>query len=92
MKKNVLTLLAAACLFSSAAFAYSGSWTPVQTSKVPALGEQKLFPERQLNYRLDDASMKAMLFSLGQDANAAQPIELPTPDGGTRTFMVWSVR
>lgn len=56
---------------------------------VPAKGTQVIVPTKLAAYALNDTYLKNYLFSLNDDPNANQQIELPTPDGGMRTFVIW---
>ncbi len=56
---------------------------------VPHKGRQMLTPKVMAAYELNDAYLKNYLFSLTDNANAGHQIELPNPDGGFRTFVIW---
>jgi hypothetical protein len=88
MKKNIVLFLLACCSCLTAG-AYSGTWQELNASHVPSTGKQLLFPKKLVAYAINDAYVRPYLFSLNDDANANQQIELPTPDGGFRTFIIW---
>jgi hypothetical protein len=89
MKKRLLLLmvLAGTC-FPRLANANNSVWQQMDGT-VPAKGTQVIKPTRLAAYALNDTYLKGYLFSLTDDANAGQQIELPTPDGGMRTFVIW---
>ena len=90
MKKNVLLLLMCACnLFSLSAYAYNGVWQEMEAGRVPFKGTQQIFPDKFAAFAMNDSYLKGYLFSLNEDPNANQQIELPTPDGNYRTFVIW---
>lgn len=57
--------------------------------KVPYKGTQVLSPNVLTAYELNDAYLRNYLFSLTDDPTAGHQVELPNPDGGFRTFVIW---
>lgn len=89
MKKRLLLLMVlAGCCFTRPAMANSNVWQPMQ-GNVPFKGTQVIVPNKLTAYALNDTYLRNYLFSLSDNANAGQQIQLPTPDGGLRTFVIW---
>ena len=76
-------------LVSGNVMGYSGLWQQVDYTKVPAKGTPYMSPRKYLVYSLTTAYLKQVLFTLSNNPNAGQIIELPMPDGTIRDFMVW---
>src|ERR1043165_3060731 len=90
MKKVLfLSLMLPAVVFPSLVKAGNGTWQQLETQNVPFKGKQLLFPVKSTAYALNDVYLKDYLFSLSDDVNDGQQIELPTPDGNYRTFVIW---
>jgi hypothetical protein len=61
-----------------------------QQKGVPAnAGTPALYPQRSLVYKLDTEMLKQQLLALPANANAAQDIMLPTPDGNRMSLKAW---
>jgi hypothetical protein len=71
------------------ASAYNGIWQEV-TGPVPSTGRQVITPERAVNLSLNTTYLQGQLSALSTDVEYGQVIELPTPAGTFRSFMVWS--
>jgi hypothetical protein len=90
MKRTfLLLLLSASCFCTLNARAYNRIWQQLEPGKVPFKGEQQIFPSKFIPFAVDDSYLKDYLFSLNDDANSGQSIELPMPDGSFRTFIIW---
>jgi hypothetical protein len=89
MKKRLLLLmvLAGSCFVQNAS-ANNSVWQKTE-GRVPTTGTQVIVPDKLSAYALNDTYLKNYLFSLNDNPNANQQIELPTPDGGFRTFVIW---
>src|SRR5689334_9050226 len=55
----------------------------------PSKGKQFLVPEKYKLFAADNGSLQTYLHALKSEPNSGQTIELPTPDGATRTFRIW---
>ncbi len=91
MKKifTIAGLLTAMVWNTSKAGEYNPMWQQVSASGVATSGERVIVPQKFNAFFLNDASAQAILNSLGNDPASAQVLDLPTPDGGYRSFRVW---
>lgn len=55
----------------------------------PSSGTQFLTPSKYKIVTADNGSLQTYLHNLKSDPVSGQTIQLPTPDGGVRTFKVW---
>lgn len=67
---------------------YSSLWQPV-TGAVASKTEQVLHPTTFQTYRTSEQQMKAFLAAVPQEAEKAQIIDLPAPDGTYQSFRIW---
>jgi len=87
--KKITTLLLLSVLSPLALFAYPGSlWQKVE-GNVASKGTQQILPEKYDTYALNRPYIKSFLSSLPKEAESAQELDLPSPDGGLRTFKIW---
>jgi Developmentally Regulated MAPK Interacting Protein. len=84
--KKALLLLA---LLSGTSQLFAGEvWQQLKGAPANA-GVPALAPQRSLVYKLDVDALKQQLIALPANPNAAQDIQLPTPDGGTINLRAW---
>jgi hypothetical protein len=91
MKKifTIAGLLTVMVWHSSKAGEYNPMWQQVDASRVATTGERVIIPQKFNAFLLNDATAQSILSSLGSDPANAQVLDLPTPDGGYRSFRVW---
>lgn len=83
----VTFLLANVVAFYS--FAGQSIWQLVSNEHVNYQGERKLFPSEYVTYSLNSSLLQTTLLALPTDYEYAQAVNIPTPDGSYRTFMLW---
>jgi len=88
MKREVTILVLLICCFDAVNVLGQGRWQPVDAvnaSTAAAIHK----PLHYLTYSTNEAALKSQLFSLSKNPREGQIIELPMPDGTSRSFRVW---
>ncbi len=85
---KLLTLLCSICVLNT--FALDNLWQQASGSRLSLPGEQKIIPLQSNKVQLNDASFKALQLLIPSEASGQSILmQLPTPDGGYRTFKVF---
>jgi hypothetical protein len=88
MKQFFLKLAICAGLFSPLYSGASEVWKEV-SSGMPPKEAQQIRPNRYKVYKLDEATLRIHFQNLPANADYAEIVSLPMPDGSTRDFRVW---
>lgn len=90
MKKHFAFLFSALCMFYINANAnYGNVWQKLENNHVPSKGERRIIPQKFSTFYLNTTTLKNWMSSLSTDANDAQLIEMPLPNGDFKMFKVW---
>jgi predicted SnoaL-like aldol condensation-catalyzing enzyme len=85
---KLLTLLCSICVLNT--FALDNLWQNVSASRLHMPGEQKIIPLQSNKVQLNDASFRTLQLLIPSEASGQSILmQLPTPDGGYRTFKVF---
>ncbi|MBK9329074.1 MAG: PKD domain-containing protein [Sphingobacteriales bacterium] len=85
---KLLTLLCSICVLNT--FALDNLWLNVSASRLHMPGEQKIIPLQSNKVQLNDASFRNLQLQIPSEASGQSILmQLPTPDGGYRTFKVF---
>lgn len=89
MKRIVTGLALTAGIFGCSAAMAGSLWEKVDAQYAPSAKLQVFKPKQYLVYTMNEAALKLQLQSLSTSPEDAQIIELPMPDGTTRSFKAW---
>ncbi len=91
-KLNFKTVLTAGIMlaFSMTTSAQGDYWKNMEGSLAPSTGVRKIIPATYHLLQIDQARLQSFLKSLPGNAGSAVLFELPTPDGKSRSFSIWS--
>ena len=64
-------------------------WQTIHPALVQSAGKQTLHPATYKAYVLQTAALKERLSVLKEDPAQSEVIDLPTPDGSSRSFRIW---
>lgn len=94
MKHDLTRLIAVFAILaaglSARAQTNTGLWQFASQSNLAEIGKPFIQPERFSAYTVSEDALKSFLSTCSADPKQARLIDLPTPDGGVRSFRVWS--
>ena len=91
MKRSFTRSALLGALLLWAGGSYAGSlWTQVKPGAGPSESLMRIHAKQYSVYTLNESWLKPQMFSLSTDPNEGMVIELPQPDGTSRSFVVWS--
>lgn len=92
MKKLFTCVITGSLIFSmTTAFgrADNNYWKVLEGKTAPSKGEMVVHPDAYMLYTLQTGSLKQSLQNAGKDFDSGVRIQLPTPEGGSHSFIVW---
>lgn len=88
--KRVFTSLAFAAMLLLGGSSYAGGpWNQVPLTSAPSVKIQVFHPTQYQVYTFNEDWLKIQMFSLSTNPNEGMVVDLPLPNGKTRSFKVW---